>query len=189
MEEIHGGETQLMLGAFDFEPLTTVLDVGGGNGSTLSGILKAHPRLRRQLFELPHVAENAREQLQAAGLADRVEIHAGDFFEQVPGKADCIVLRHVLHDWSDADCARILKNVGRALTDTGSLLIVENVITPGNEPNFVKLLDVNMMAIGGKERTEAQYRALLATTDLHIHAIHTTPGPIDIAEARTPARS
>ena len=184
MEEIHGGETDLMLAHFDFSSFQTVLDVGGGNGSTLRGILGAHPHLRGQLFDLPHVVKNAIKPLEQAHLSARVELLSGDFFQEIPGRADCIVMRHVLHDWSDADCARILHNCRRALSEGGSLLIVEKVITPGNEPGFVKLLDLNMMAIGGKERTEAQYRELLRASGLHIHAIHTTPGPIDLVEAR-----
>ncbi|HEX5051174.1 MAG TPA: methyltransferase [Planctomycetota bacterium] len=184
MQEVHGGETALMLEHFDFSRFATVLDVGGGNGSTLCGILAAHPRLRGQIFDLPHVVENAREPIERAGLTGRVEIHGGDFFERVAGEADCIVMRHILHDWNDADCARILANCRTALAGGGSLLIVEKVITPGNDPSFAKLLDLNMMAIGGKERTETQYRELLRGAGMQLHAIHTTPGPIDVIEAR-----
>ena len=184
MEEIHGGETALMLDAYDFSQHTTVLDVGGGNGSTLCGILRAHDNLRGQLFDLPPVAENARAFVAEQGLAERVEIHPGDFFQAVTGNADCIVMRHVLHDWSDEESVAILKNSRAALADGGRLLIAEKVITPGNEPSFAKLLDLNMLAIGGKERTEAQYRDLLSAADMELLAIHTTPGPIDVVEAR-----
>jgi len=184
MQEIHGGETDLMVAHFDFSRVSTVLDVGGGNGSTLSGLLAAHPGLRGQLFDLPHVVENARRNLEHNGLAGRVDFFSGDFFQEIQGRADCIVMRHVLHDWSDEECRRILENARRALVEGGSLLIVEKVITSGNEPSFAKLLDLNMMAIGGKERTEAQYRELLRGAGLSIHALHTTPGPIDLVEAR-----
>lgn len=185
MQEIHGGETDLMLEHFDFSRYSTVLDVGGGNGSTLRGLLEAHPHLRGQLFDLPNVVDNARRLLDGAGLTDRLQFLPGSFFEAIPGDADCIVMRHVLHDWDDAKSATILRNACRALSAQGSLLIVEKVITPGNEPGFAKLLDLNMMAIGGKERTEAQYRALLAGVGLDLHRIHVTPGPIDIVEARS----
>jgi SAM-dependent methyltransferase len=184
MVEIHGGETALMLEAYDFGRFETVLDVGGGNGSTLCGLLEAHPSLRGKLFDLPHVVENARGHVERAGLSARVELLPGSFFERVDGSADCVVMRHVLHDWSDEESVTILRNSRRALAEGGSLLIVEKVITPGNEPGFVKLLDLNMMAIGGKERTEAQYRGLLEAADLELHQVHVTPGPIDIVEAR-----
>ena len=184
MQEIHGGETALMLEAVDFSRFRTVLDVGGGNGSTLCGLLEGHPDLRGQLFDLPAVAENARRFVAAAGLADRVEIFSGSFFEAVQGAADAIVLRHVLHDWSDDECATILSHSRAVLADGGRVLIAEKVIIPGNDPSLVKLLDLNMMAIGGKERTERQYRELLERAGLRLETIHVTPGPTDVIEAR-----
>ncbi|MHC4960430.1 MAG: methyltransferase [Planctomycetota bacterium] len=183
MQEIHGGETALMLEAYDFSRFATVLDVGGGNGSTLCCLLMAHPGLRGQLFDLPPVAENARAFVAEQGLTDRVEILPGDFFREVTGNADCVMMRHVLHDWGDEESVTILRNSRAALSEGGRLLIAEKVIVPGNEPGFAKLLDLNMLAIGGKERTEAQYRDLLAAAGLKLLAIHTTPGPIDVVEA------
>jgi SAM-dependent methyltransferase len=184
MQEIHGSETELMLQHYDFSRFRTVLDVGGGNGSTLRGLLTAHPGLRGQLLDRPQVVEDARSLLVEAGLGERVELLAGDFFQDVPGKADCVIMRHVLHDWSDEAAMAILRHSRPALEEGGRLLIVEKVITPGNDPEFVKLLDLNMMAIGGKERTESQYRALLEGADLQLHAVHVLPGPTDIVEAR-----
>lgn len=184
MQEVHGGETALMLAHYDFARHGRVLDIGGGNGSTLRGILEAHPHLSGALFDLPQVVEAARRQLERSPVAERIELHTGDFFREVPGQADCIVLRHVLHDWNDERSALILRNAGRALAAGGSLLVVEKVITPGNEPSFAKLLDLNMMAIGGKERDEAQYRELLSQAGLTLHRIHETLGPIDLIEAR-----
>jgi hypothetical protein len=183
MQEIHGGETALMLGASDFSRFKTVLDVGGGNGSTLCGLLHAHPGLRGQLFDLPQVAENARGQIAEAGLSERVEILSGDFFKKVEGNADCVVMRHVLHDWSDEESVTILRNSRAALAEGGRLFVAEKVITPGNDPSFAKLLDLNMLAIGGKERTEDEYRDLLQAAGLELLAIHVTPGPIDLVEA------
>ena len=183
MQEIHGGETELMLAAYDFARHAKVLDVGGGNGSTLAGILQAHPQLVGAVFDLPQVVANAREQLTAVpGFAGRVEFHAGDFFQRVDGRADCLVLRHVLHDWDDARCVTILENCRAALEPGGRILIVEKVLQPGNQPEFVKLLDLNMMAIGGKERSRAQYEALLSACGLHLVEAHTTPGPVDVIE-------
>lgn len=183
MTEIHGGETTLMLEVLDFGRFQTVLDVGGGNGSTLCGLLHAHADLRGQLFDLPHVVENARELVSGAGLEERVEFLAGDFFQRVDGSADCVVMRHVLHDWSDEESTTILRNSRQAMAAGGRLLIVEKVISPGNAPCFAKLLDLNMMAIGGKERTRDQYEALLEAAGLKLHELHFTPGPIDIIEA------
>lgn len=184
MQEVHGAETAMMVEQFDWSPFEVILDVGGGNGSTLEGILGANEGARGQLFELPQVIDHARGYLEAAGLLDRVDLLPGDFFEAVSGDADAIVLRHVLHDWNDEASAAILRNSRAALRDGGRVLIVEKVITPGNEPEFAKLLDLNMMAIGGKERTEAQYAALLESVGLTLEAVHVLPGPTDIVEAR-----
>lgn len=183
MQEIHGSETALMLAHYDFSRFAAVLDVGGGNGSTLGGILRAHARLRGQLFDLPQVIENARAWLGRSGLLERVELLPGDFFQAVRGKADCVILRHVVHDWSDDAAARILRNARAALEPGGRLLVVEKVVTPGNEPDFVKLLDLNMMAIGGKERTKAEYAELLGAAGLRLLAVHQLPGATDIVEA------
>jgi len=184
MQEIHGGETALMLEAYDFSQFRTVLDVGGGNGSTLCGLLQAHSDLHGQLVDLPQVVEQARRLIAEAGLSDRIDLFPGDFFKKVDGSADCVVMRHVLHDWGDEDSATILRNCRRALADGGRLLIVEKVITPGNEPSFAKLLDLNMLAIGGKERTEDAYRELLQAAGFELSDVHVTPGPIDVIEAR-----
>ena len=183
MQEIHGGETEFMVAHHDFGRYGSVLDVGGGNGSTLHGILQAHEDLRGGLFELPQVIEDARAYLAAAGLSERVELFPGSFFESVDAQADCVVLRHVLHDWSDEESVAILRNCAPAIAEGGRLLIVEKVIAEGNEPDFAKLLDLNMMAIGGKERTRAQYEALLDEAGLTLHDVHVLPGPVDIVEA------
>jgi len=183
MQEIHGGESALMLEACDFSRFRTVLDVGGGNGSTLCELLQAHRGLRGQLFDLPQVVEGARKLIAEAGLSDRVEILAGNFFREIGGNADCVVMRHVLHDWSDEEAVTILRNSRRALAEGGCLFIAEKVIIPGNDPGFAKLLDLNMLAIGGKERTEGQYGDLLEAAGLQLRVIHVTPGPIDLIEA------
>ena len=183
MQEIHGGETALMLDAYDFSKFETVLDVGGGNGSTLCGILNAHPTLKGQLFDLPPVVDHARQVVSEAGLADRVEFIGGNFFDAITGSADAIVMRHVLHDWSDEQSTTILRHCREALKEGGRVLIVEKVIRPGNDPEFAKLLDLNMMAIGGKERTEEQYSSLLADAGFNLAKVHATPGPVDVVEA------
>lgn len=184
MQEIHGSETALMLEHFDFARFETVLDVGGGNGSTVCGLLHDQPALRAQLFDLPHVIENARRFVAEVGFAERVEFLPGDFFKQIEGNSRCVILRHVLHDWNDEQAVTILRNAKAALAPGGSLLVVEKVITPGNAPEFAKLLDLNMLAIGGKERTEAQYRELFQRAGLELHKLHVTPGAIDLIEAR-----
>src|SRR6476660_6503259 len=145
-----------MTHAYDFSGVGTLADIGGGNGSTLLGVLRRHPSLRGLLFDLPHVVERAGAEIEAAGMADRCQVVAGSFFEAIPGGADAYLLRHIIHDWDDAESMAILRSVRRALGKArGRLLVVETVIPPGNEPSFGKLLDLNMLVVpGGLERTE-----------------------------------
>lgn len=180
MEQIHGAELGLMLQFFDWSRFAHVVDVGGGSGQTLLSLLEATPRARGTLFDLPQVVERARRDGAAAA---RCAYVGGSFFEQVPSGGDCYVLRHIIHDWNDADSRRILERCRAAMKPGATLLIVEKAIPEGNEPEFAKLLDINMLAIGGKERTLEQYRALLADAGLTFRALHRTPGPIDLIEA------
>ncbi len=182
MEQIHGPEVQLMLAALDWSRFRRIVDVGGGSGQTLLTLLAAHPAATGVLFDLPDVVARARTAGHPA--AARCEVEGGSFFERVPAGGDCYYLRHVLHDWSDADSVRILRTCRAAMTADATLLIVEKAIPAGNDPEFVKLLDINMLVIGGKERTLEQYAELLSAAGLRLVEHHATPGPTDLIEAR-----
>jgi hypothetical protein len=152
--------------------------VGGGHGALLAAILRAHPALRGVLFDLPHVAEGARAELEAAGVAGRCEVVAGSFFESVPGGADAYLLKSVLHDWDDERCGAILGGARRAMAEGGRLLVVERVMpermTACAAHRAVAASDLNMLvATEGRERTEAEYRALLAAAGFA--RIHCSP--------------
>ena len=113
----------------------------------------------------------------------------GDFFESVPravGGATAYVLRHIVHDWDDDKAAAILGNCREAMGDeSGSrVLCVESVIEDGNEPGFGKWLDLMMLVIGGKERTEAQYRELLQRGGLELIRVVPTASEVSVVEAR-----
>jgi O-methyltransferase domain/Dimerisation domain len=183
MVGVHGRETAAMLDAYDFSGVRVLADVGGGNGSLLTGVLKKYPGLRGILFDLPGVAERARANLASAGLSGRCEVIGGDFFASVTGGADAYLLRHIIHDWDDERAVRILKNVHRAMSDGGKLLLVESVIPPGNAPSFGKLLDLTMLVIpGGKERTEEEYRELFAAAGFRLTRIVPTTAEVCVIE-------
>jgi hypothetical protein len=184
MTSIHGRETGAMLDAYDFSGVGTLADIGGGNGSTLLGVLRRHPSLRGLLFDLPHVVERAGAEIEAAGMADRCQVVAGSFFESIPGGADAYLLRHIIHDWDDAESMAILRNVRRALGKArGRLLVVETVIPPGNEPSFGKLLDLNTLVNpGGLERTEEEYRRLYESAGFRLTRIVPTAADVSVIE-------
>jgi hypothetical protein len=184
MSSIHGKETALMADAYDFGQFQTLCDVGGGNGSTLSTILQRNPKLQGVLFDLAHVVERARPKVAEAGVADRCQFVSGDFFQQVNVTASAIMMRHIIHDWDDARCITILKNCRDAVGPNGKVLVVESIVPSGNEPGFVKWLDLTMLVIPeGKERTEAEYRELFAAAGLKLERVVHTAGELDILEA------
>ena len=148
--------------AYDFSSISTIVDIAGGYGSTLCTILKAHPALRGILFDMPHVIEGARQYIAEQGIADRCEVVAGDFFQSLPQGADAYFMKHIIHDWDDERCVKILRNCHAAMPSHGKLLVAERIVPPGNTPSYSKLSDLVMLVMtpGGRERTEAQYRKL-----------------------------
>ena len=148
--------------AYDFSAVSTIVDIAGGYGSTLCTILKAHPALRGILFDMPHVIEGARQYIAEQGIADRCEVIAGDFFQSLPRGADAYFMKHIIHDWDDERCVKILRNCHAAMPSHGKLLVSERIVPPGNAPSYSKLSDLVMLVMtpGGRERTEAQYRKL-----------------------------
>jgi hypothetical protein len=137
------------------------------------------------LFDLPHVVEAAERNLGDAGLKSRCQVASGSFFDAVPAGGDAYLLRHIIHDWYDEQATQILKNCRRALHDRAKLLVVEHVILPGNDPAPGKMLDLAMMVLpGGMERTEKQYRQLLAGAGLRLEKIVPTAADVSVIEAR-----
>jgi hypothetical protein len=149
---------------YPFPERGLVVDVGGADGTLLTLILAPRPGLRGVLFDQPHVAAAAGPTLTAAGVTDRVEIVGGDFFTAVPAGGDYYVLSAILHDWDDDRATAILAQCRQAMAPAATLLLVERVLPAGNDPSPVKMMDINMLVTnaGGRERTEADWRALLA---------------------------
>ena len=162
--------------AYDFSSMRAVIDIGGGEGALLTGILRAHPSLRGAVLDLPRLAEGARRQIAAAGLADRYEFVGRDFFEGVPGGFDAYLLKHVIHDWDDAHAVRILETCRRAMGPEAKLLIVEGVYPPrvdgSPESRAAAANDVNMLVCtGGRQRSEVEFRDLYAAAGFRLTRI------------------
>jgi hypothetical protein len=184
MVGLHGPETPAVAAAYDFSGFKTVVDVGGATGNMLAAVLSRHRGPRGVLFDLPHVVRDAPALLKAHGVADRVAIESGSFFESVPSGGDTYILSHVIHDWSEAQCLTILGNCRRAMGPGARLLIVEMVLPPGDTPHPGKLLDITMLTMpGGEERTEAEYAALLAKAGFRLQRVVPTASAVGVVEA------
>ena len=170
--------------AYDFEGIETLVDIAGGHGRLLTGILDANPSMRGVLFDLPHVISGARERVASTGVADRVEFSTGDFFVNVPAGADAYMMKHIIHDWDDGRALTILKNIKLAMKPGGRVLLLELVITPRNDQDLGKLLDIEMLVSpGGKERTAVEYKDLFARAGFRIKRIVPTKSPYSVIEA------
>jgi hypothetical protein len=164
MVGLHGGDGPALAAAYDFAPLSTVADLGGGTGALLTAVLLANPHLRGALIDLPATVADARRLVEGRGLSQRCKVIAGDFFEMVPPGYDAYVLAHVLHDWADEQALLILRNCRPALPPHGRLLIVDAVLPPGDSPHPGKLMDLLMLTVtGGVERTAEEFARLLQT--------------------------
>jgi len=173
--------------AYDFSGIRTLVDVGGGNGALLIGILTAHLHLHGIVFDRPEPAARARQRLAEHGLAERCEAVAGDFFERVPPGGDAYVLKHVIHDWNDDRALAILENCRRAMGARGTLLIVEGIYPPRIDRSLAArgaaANDVNMLVnTGGRQRSEGEFRELFASAGFTLTRTVPTPGNVSVIE-------
>ena len=181
----HGAEPPAVAAAYDFSDIGTLIDVGGGTGNLLTTILQAHPSMRGVLYDLPHVAKEAREAIAAKGLTARCDVKEGSFFESVPKGGDAYTLSHIIHDWDEERCITILNNCRRAMTRDARLLLVEMVIPPGNDFHPSKFLDLIMLTLpGGKERTVTEYKELFAKAGFELTNVVPTASPVSVVEGR-----
>jgi hypothetical protein len=172
-----------VLEAYDFTVASTLLDVGGGHGGLLAQILDRVPGLQGILLDRPEVVGEARSVLERFG--SRARLVAGNFLEAVPEGADTILLKHIIHDWDDAQCGALLASCRRSLPRGGRLLIVESILGDEPEAAFAKFLDLEMLVVtpGGRERTSEELTRLLAGAGFELARVVPTSSPVSILEA------
>jgi SAM-dependent methyltransferase len=169
-----------VMAAYDFSACTRVVDVGGGQGDLLIALLQAYPHLQGVLVELPHVAAAAQPRLEAAGLARRCEVVAGSFFDAMPSGGDVYILKSVIDSFEDDRIVRLLQHCHRAMAPQGKLLVVGQVIRPGNDPAISKLMDLALMVLaGGPVRTEAELHRLFAAAGFQLTRIIPTQAAME----------
>ena len=188
MADVAALTAKAVLASYDFSGAQVLVDVGGGRGALISAILNAHPGLRGIVFDLPSVIAEARHELGCRGIANRCEVVGGDLLSSVPAGGDIYLLSRVIHDWDDDKSILILKNCRAAMSPTSKLLLAERTIPeriePGIHAQTQLLSDLNMLVRnGGRERTDAQYRALLRAAGLRPSRVIPTGMEIGLIEA------
>jgi hypothetical protein len=168
-------EADAVVAAYDFRGFRRLVDVGGGPGVLLDAILRASPGLDGLLFDRPEVVD-----------ASTLPAVAGDFFVAVPDGADAYLLSRVIHDWDDADAVAILRSCRRAMPADATLLLVEAVLPAlaRDDPDAVRM-DLHMLALlHGRERTAAEYAALLTAAGLELTRVLPTGAGVSVLESR-----
>ena len=158
-------DTSSIVAGYPWDTLADVVDVGGGNGTLLTALLTAYPGLRGTLVELGDPAEGARRLFSEAGLAERVSVVAGSFFDPLPQGAGAYLLCNVIGDWNDADAIRILRRCAEAAGITGKVLVVQGVLSGDNTDATASDLTMFLL-MGSRERTLDELAGLAAAAGL-----------------------
>jgi SAM-dependent methyltransferase len=173
---------------YDFGRFGRVLDLGGGYGGVLAELLRAHPAQTGAVFDLAYLEAGARAYLERAGAAGRAAFLGGSFFEAVPGGFELILMKFIIHDWGDEEAHAILAQA-RASADPGATLVLLEQVVPETiaatpEHQAVIRGDLTMMGMGGKERTAAEYGALLVGAGWRLEQIIPSGAAFSVIEAR-----
>jgi O-methyltransferase domain/Dimerisation domain len=168
--------------AYSFDEIHSLVDVAGGHGLLLATIMARNPHLKGTLYEEAHVVEGAKDG-PLKSFMDRCTMASGDMFSSVPARADAYIMKHIIHDWPDELCLKILKACRSAVNSGGKLLVVDSVIQPGDDFSPAKFLDLQMLIFpGGCERTEKQFRELFAAAGWRLTRIVPTASVESIVE-------
>jgi orsellinic acid C2-O-methyltransferase len=188
MQSMTQGVNGALATHYPFGNYKWIVDVGGGNGALLLPVAARHPTMRVTVFDLPHVADAARLRIAEQGLSDRCDAVGGDAFVAVPPGADAYVLKGVIHDWEDKEAVAILRTCRAAMSDDAKLLLIDRILPERIDPNDALtrsrfITDINMFVNpGGRERTEVEFRHLLAQAGFRLARIMLMPSPQAVME-------
>lgn len=173
------GFAKAVMETYDFKPFRLICDVGGGQGAFLMQILSNYPDIEGVVADLPGAIPSAKKMIAKTGHSDRCKAVSHDFLKGAPPICDGYFLVNVLHDWGDEKCCRILKNVSHAMTVDSKLWVVEYLLEPGSGFSVAKLLDIEVLVMGGgRERSIDEYEALLNSAGLTVSKVMpTNSGP------------
>jgi precorrin-6B methylase 2 len=186
MSSISAARIAGVVKTYDFSVMSTLVDLGAASGAMAAAIAQRYPELRCICFDLPTAEAGTRQTFRESGVADRCDFVGGSFFDDVPAGADAYILSAVLHDWDDERCHQILRNCRRRIPDTGRLLIVDIVMSDQKNVHdtYRNFLDVcTLTQVGGMERSESEFRTLLAAAGFVLNRIIRIDAPQWIVEA------
>ena len=170
--------------SYDFAPMRTIVDVGGGHGAALANILKDIPTMRGILFDLPHVVAGAGSLLAEAGVAERCEVIGGDMFAEVPSGGDAYLIARVLFNWDDQHALALLQSCRRAMAPRAKLLVIDIVDADADKPKVAAFGDLNLLLLfGGRQRTVSEFHALFDSAGFAITRILPTQSHFKLVEA------
>ncbi len=176
-----------LIANYDFSGIRKAVDVAvlGGYGNTLIPLLRAHSAMQGALYDLPFVIDGAKPVIAASGIGDRCELLEGHCLHSVPEGGDLYIMMFVIHNWDDQRAIKILQNCRESMAEGGKVLLVEMVMPSGNDPFVGKFVDLESLLTtpGGYERSETQYRSLLAAAGYEITRIIPTQTANSIIEA------
>jgi hypothetical protein len=166
-----------------FEPFEVAVDVGGSFGDLLLSVLEHYPGTRGVLFDLPNVLAQAEPAIRASKLGDRVKLAGGNFFEAAPA-GDLYLLKQILHDWTDAECVRILSAIRRAILPGGRVAVIDHLLSETPAPSEGLTTDIAMMIWSdGHERKRSQFEALFAESGFRLGRVTENPQGLSVIEA------
>ena len=177
------GSHRAIIDAYDFSDINTLADVGGGLGVLMAEILTANPSMQGVVLDMPSVIRETGKLIRDRDIEDRCRAIECDFFKSIPSGSDAYLMSNILHDWSDEQCRRILKNCYKTMKPGSKLLVMEIIVPHGNNPSVAKLMDLEMMVItGGRERTETEYKSLFESSGFRLSRIISTKESVHIIE-------
>ncbi|HRW63412.1 MAG TPA: methyltransferase [Bacteroidales bacterium] len=173
-----------ILSEYSFKKACKIIDIGGGEGILLAMILYKYPNAHGVVFDLPHVVDGAKQIARDYQVSERLETINGNFFESVPADGDVYILKSIIHNLSDEQCASVLQKIKNAMSENGKVLIIEPIVENNNTYSFAKLYDIQMMVgrSGGKERTKVQFEDIIKKSGLKLNRIVHTAAPFSIIE-------
>jgi O-methyltransferase domain len=178
-------EAAAIAAAYPFPAAGRVCDVAGGSGVLLGEVLRRHRGLTGILVEAPSVLTDAATHLESVGIAERVTLLQGDLFGVISASADVYLLKWILHDWSDADCVRILRNVAAAMPAGAKLVIIEGLQDANSAHPRFSPIDLEMLVVtdGGRERPVSQFHDLIVASGLRPGAVRHASTGVSLLEA------